>query len=94
MEHIKSPKLVIREAARVLTKGGDFVILVPSENYLFKIIWYFWTKVGPGRVWNHTHVQEFKNTSLDTLLEKNGFIVLRRKKFLLSMLLLLHARRK
>lgn len=94
IEHIQNPKLVITEIRRVLKKGGDVLFLVPSENTLFKLIWYFWIKLGPGKVWNHTHINQFSNYSLDNLLKKNGFKVNKRKKFLFGMLLAIKANKR
>jgi ubiquinone/menaquinone biosynthesis C-methylase UbiE len=91
MEHVMSPKKVITEIKRVLKKSGMVIILVPSENILFKLIWYFWIRLGPGKVWNHTHISEFSGTKLDQLLIKNGFKIIRKKHFNLGMLLMIKA---
>ncbi len=93
LEHVEHPQLVIGQIKRVLKKDGDVVLLVPTENILFVCIWFLWTKLGNGRVWHHTHVQKFRGYSLDHLLERNGFTVVRRQTFLLNMLLLIHAKK-
>jgi ubiquinone/menaquinone biosynthesis C-methylase UbiE len=91
LEHVPNPEIVISEISRVLKKGGQTIILVPSENLLFQMIWYFWTHFGPGRVWHHTHVQKFDKQKLDELLQVKGFRIKERKQFILGMLLLIHA---
>lgn len=91
MEHIENPTLVLKEIKRVVKKSGQIIVLVPSESLLFKIIWFGWIHLGPGKVWNHTHINQFTNHSLDNLLKKGGFKVKKRKLFLLRMLLLIQA---
>lgn len=94
LEHVPSPHKVILETRRVLKKKGHLIILVPSENMLFRTIWYFWTHLGRGRVWHHTHVQKFTNKNLDELLINNGFEVKEKKLFILKMLMLIYAVKK
>lgn len=94
LEHIDEPMKVIREVVRVLKKSGNFIVLIPTENFLFRLIWLIWTHFGLGRVWRHTHVQSFRNHTLDVLLKKSGFAVIKRKSFLLGMLFLIQAKKK
>lgn len=89
LEHVNNPELVLREIKRVLKKNGKAIILVPTDNLLFRIIWYFWNIVYP--VWNHTHVQSFQADSLEKLLKKNKFTIDTVKRFNLNMLLLIRA---
>lgn len=93
LEHVKNPRQVLEEIKRVLKRKGILVILVPSENYLFKLGWFFWVRFGPGRVWQNAHINEFRNNILDSLLRQLGFQVLERKSFLLEMLLLIKAKK-
>jgi len=92
LEHVDEPKRIIKEIKRVLTKNGNIILIVPTENLLFKMIWGLWTKFGPGRVWKHTHVQKFTKKKLDNLLKKSGCNIVKRKTFLLGMLLIIHAK--
>lgn len=91
MEHIEKPNLVLKEIKRVIEDNGKIIILVPSENLLFKLIWFLWIHFGPGNVWNHTHINQFTNFSLDKLLKRLGFRILKRKLFLFGMLLTIQA---
>lgn len=86
MEHVENPDMVILEARRVLKDTGYMVVLVPSENWLFRrIIWPLWTK-WRGKIWKHTHLHQFKSDQLVLYLKKNGFAVWGNHKFLLGML--------
>lgn len=86
LEHVFNPKGVLVEVKRVLKKGGYAIFLVPTDNQLFKIIWFFWTKLGPGRIWDHTHVQSYTDGGLAQMCSAIGFKVVQNKFFLLGML--------
>jgi len=92
LEHIQNPGQVLLESRRCLQDNGELLILVPTESWLFRFIWYFWTKLK-GRVWNDVHVQHFKHHMLDTLLEETGFQIVQRRAFLLGMLVAIKARK-
>lgn len=92
LEHVDFPEKIVKEMSRVLKKEGDIVIIVPTENLLFRAVWALWTIFGPGRIWKHTHVQKFSKNNLDTLLKKSGCRIVKRKTFLLGMLLIIHSR--
>jgi 2-polyprenyl-3-methyl-5-hydroxy-6-metoxy-1,4-benzoquinol methylase len=94
LEHIENPQTIMDEITRVLGVDGQLLIMVPTENFIFRIIWFFWTKIGPGHVWKHTHIQKFQNKKLDKLLIKNKFSITKRRQFLFGMLLLILARKK
>lgn len=94
LEHLEKPQQSISEIKRILKKNGSLLTLVPTENLLFRIIWYFWSKAGPGKVWEHTHVQKFSGRSLDSLLKSAGLKIIKRKTFLLGMLLLIQTRKE
>lgn len=94
LEHVKDPRQVIRAIYRVLKPGGTFIVLIPTDNLLFRIIWLLWTRFGPGRVWHNTHIQQFENQALEKILEKEGFKLLQRKNFLLGMLLFIQVKKQ
>lgn len=93
LEHVENPEEVIKEIKRVSRKEANLLIIVPTENLLFRIIWFFWTTLGPGRVWTHTHIQKFTNKNLDLLLQRTGYRIIERNTFLLGMLLIIHAKK-
>ncbi|MBI2597474.1 class I SAM-dependent methyltransferase [Candidatus Daviesbacteria bacterium] len=87
LEHVDYPRNIISEIKRVLKKGGYALILVPTDNKLFKIIWTLWTLYYP--VWKHAHVQSFTNSSLENLIKENKLRIKEVKKFNLNMLKLI-----
>jgi len=87
LEHVYNPKNVLKEFKRVLKKDGYGVFLVPSDNLLFRIIWFLWLKFYPrGWVWDDTHIQTYRNNLLPKVCKRAGFKVEREKKFILGML--------
>jgi ubiquinone/menaquinone biosynthesis C-methylase UbiE len=94
MEHVFEPQIVFKEIKRVLKKNGYVVILVPSDNTLFKVIWWFVTHFWWAKIWQDCHVQSFSTKhSLSSELKKAGFKVEADDKFLLGMLNLVKARK-
>src|SRR5581483_10609464 len=69
MEHVFKPQIVFKEIKRVLRKNGYVIVLVPSDNTLFNIIWWFVTHFAWARIWPDCHVQSFstKHTLADEL---------------------------
>ena len=82
MEHLVSPEKMLSEVRRCLAPAGYAVVMVPAETPLFKFLWFFWTKFGKGKVWDHAHVQDFGGKSLDRIVKSAGFHVLQDKRFL------------
>ncbi|MCX6705717.1 MAG: class I SAM-dependent methyltransferase [Candidatus Woesebacteria bacterium] len=94
LEHVADPRLVLAEVKRVLKKGGYGVFLVPSDSFLFRIIWYFWLHFYPrGWVWNHTHIQTYRKNYLTKICRQAGFKIEADKKFNLGMLHLVKVRK-
>lgn len=94
LEHVDYPEEVLSEIGRVLKRDGWAIILVPTENLLFKLLWFFWTVFGKGRVWRHAHIHNFSGNVLDRLLKQTGFRIEKDKYFLLKMLRVLRIRSK
>lgn len=90
LEHVFDPAKVIREIKRVLKSGGYVVALVPSENLLFKIVWWFWTKMK-GRIWDEAHVQHFSHRSLRQIFNREKYKIEHESTFLWGMLYIIKA---
>ncbi len=86
MEHLTRPDKMLGEVRRCLSPDGYAVVMVPAETPLFKFLWFFWTKFGKGKVWDHAHVQDFGGKELDRVVEEAGFRVLEDKRFLFGMI--------
>lgn len=91
LEHVDNPQEVALEIKRVLKKKGYAVILVPTDNMLFKIVWFLWTLYFP--VWRHAHVQSFAGRNLESLIKETGLNIERVKTFNMGMLKLVVARK-
>lgn len=87
LEHVDDPLAVISEAKRVLKKGAKFYCLVPSDNKLFKLVWFLWTMYYPH--WRHAHIQSYSENILENSLKNYGFKILKVKTFHLGMLKLI-----
>lgn len=85
LEHMANPSKIIDEIKRVLKKNGLFIIEIPNETMLFKLIWIIWTN-WTGKVWKNAHVHSFKPKDLKKLLENKGFVKTNEKKIHLQML--------
>lgn len=93
LEHVEDPRKVVGEIYRVLKKGGYLVVLVPSENLLFRALWPLWL-LGKGRVWKGTHLNHFSSDQVLDVIQKKGFEVVENNKFLWGMLQAAKARKK
>ncbi|MBN1168603.1 class I SAM-dependent methyltransferase [Candidatus Woesebacteria bacterium] len=85
IEHVHDPETVLKQIKRVLKKSGYVLLLVPSENILFKVIWFLWGFYR-GKIWKGAHLHEFSGNHLVKLGEKAGLITEINNRFLLGML--------
>lgn len=92
LEHVDNPSQVVAEIWRVLKKRGWVIILIPTDNFLFKFIWFLWTLYYP--IWRHAHVQSFTNNSLEKLIKSVGLEIKDSKTFNLRMLKILVCQKK
>lgn len=93
MEHVYEPVKALQEIKRVLKKEGYALILVPTDNAIFRFIWFFWTRFR-GSIWRGTHVQSYRNNQLIEILRDADFVIEQEKKFMFQMLLAVKIRRK
>lgn len=94
LEHILDPQKVFQEIKRVLKRGGYVIILVPTDSFLFKILWWIVLHTW-GRHWQETHIQSFSSQNgLAKTVEEAGFKIEKDKKFLLGMLNTVKARKR
>lgn len=85
LEHVYDPLKLVNETKRVLKDGGYFILDIPNETPLFKIIWFFWTKMK-GKVWQDVHINHFSANDLKKILDNNGFTKISENKIHLQML--------
>lgn len=83
MEHMPDTPRVLAEVKRLLVPGGYFVVGVPNENFLFKAVWFFWTKLK-GQVWEGVHVHDFKTEGFG-LFDQAGFTKISDNKIIFNM---------
>lgn len=94
LEHVFDPMKVLSEIKRVLVPGGYAVFLVPSDNLLFRVVWFLWLGFYPrGKIWRDTHIQTYRNNYLTKVSKKSGFKIVKDKKFMLGMLHLLKVKK-
>ncbi len=59
IEHLEQPYEAVKELGRVLRPGGYVVITSPVPNAAWRLLWWAWTTLGPGKRWRDTpHVAD------------------------------------
>jgi SAM-dependent methyltransferase len=54
LEHVEDLDLALQEIRRILSDGGIFVVSTPSNNLLWRALWFVWVRTF-GRMWFGTH---------------------------------------
>lgn len=72
LEHVVDPLGVLLEIRRCLSPDGQAVISMDTGNWLFNLVWFFWTKTK-GRVWQGAHLHKFDRNKLKKLFKKASF---------------------
>jgi len=97
LEHVLNPVEVLQEMKRIVKKDGQVIVLVPAENWYFRLGWAVWTKLPGnlgGGVWDDSHVQRFDGYKLRNLMEFIGYEILEETWFNCGLLLAIKARPK
>lgn len=72
LEHFVDPRKVLLEAKRVLRRDGKIIVEIDSGSLPFRIIWFFWTRMGAGKVWKDAHLTSFNIKKLEEVFKKVG----------------------
>lgn len=74
LEHVVDPKVVLAEIRRVMKPNGHAIVEMDSGNWMFRIIWYWWTHMRHG-VWEEAHIQVFNEKKLEKMIIEAGFVI-------------------
>lgn len=85
LEHVVDPYCTLMELKRIIKKSGRIIVELDSGSFLFQIIWFFWKKLGRGKVWNHAHLTYFNVHLLEQLFQNAGLSVEEKITFNLGM---------
>ncbi len=85
LEHLDRPEASLKEIVRILRPGGYLMATTPVPSLKWKLLWWFWTKFGPGKRWNKIpHVSDLhmgehsaEDGGLVAMLNGLGFQVVR-----------------
>lgn len=83
IEHLFSPRFVLKEAKRVLKHGGNIIISTPNYGFFLYRWHYFKTGALPnteghrGEIWDSGHIRQFNAGNMGELLQQAGFSVVK-----------------
>jgi ubiquinone/menaquinone biosynthesis C-methylase UbiE len=83
VEHLDRPHDALVEVKRVLRDGGSAVLTTPVPKFTWRVIWWAWTRLGPGKRWETTpHVSDLhmwdgegSSRGLASMLQGLGFTI-------------------
>jgi ubiquinone/menaquinone biosynthesis C-methylase UbiE len=79
VEHLDTPKEALQELHRVLRPGGFAIMTTPVPKASWRLLWWAWTKFGPGKRWETSpHVTDifmWGDEGLVNMLKRFGFEV-------------------
>lgn len=84
LEHVENPQKVLSEIKRVLAPNGIAIVEMDSGNFLFQIVWYWWTNIRHG-VWRDSHIHTFNTKILENMIKDSGFVITQKKVFNVTM---------
>lgn len=93
LDHVVDPKLVLFEIKRILRDGGKLIVSLDELSLAFRVLWFFWIRTNPGRVWQGAHLHHFNIDSFEKLLISSGFSVEKRETGFSGMIVFYKARK-
>ncbi len=84
LEHVENPQKVLSEIKRILAPNGIAVVEMDSGNFLFRMVWHWWTNVRHG-VWRDSHIHAFNTKILENMIKDSGFVITQKKIFNVTM---------
>jgi SAM-dependent methyltransferase len=79
LDHVVDPSLVLAEIRRVLRSGGRLIVSLDELSLSFRVMWFFWIRMNPGKVWKGAHLHHFDSQSFEQLLISSGFSIEERR---------------
>lgn len=93
LEHLENPKTALKEIYRILRPKGYLLIGQDTDSFLFRIIWFAWTK-WKGSVWKNSHINCMKPEDLKKALKAQSFKIEKSKTVNFGMEIFIRARKK